>query len=557
LPIIPRVTRAPDSLSKSVEVEQEAMEQRTLGQILEEKAEKNRDRIYLAYEREEVSYAELNDRANRVANGLRDLGVSKGDRVCTLLLNCPEFLYAWFGAAKLGAIEVPVNAALRGALLEHVLNHSGAHTLVATPDLLNALEPIASNLGELRQVVTTGPGAVADWVNRRFEVVSFSHLLQASGDPPEIDVKPSDPLSIMYTSGTTGPSKGVVLPHQYAYFSPLNKARVRGYRSDDIFYACLPLFHSNARFTSALPALVLDAKLALAQRFSASRFWSEVRAAGATVFNFVGAMFMILWKQEPRADDADNPVRIAQGGPVPADLYEAFERRFGLTLFVGYSMTEVSTCVSNLPGERNVRAAGKPVPGYDVRIFDEADRECPPGRVGEIVVRSEHPYTMILEYFRMPDKTLEAFRNLWFHTGDLAYRDEEGWIYYVDRKKDAIRRRGEMISSQEVEGVIRMHPKVAECAVVGVPSELSEEEVKAYIVVKEGETLEPEELVSYCTGRMAAFAIPRYLECVDALPRTETLRVQKHLLKKEGVNGRTWDRERGTMVRPSGTSWPR
>jgi crotonobetaine/carnitine-CoA ligase len=284
--------------------------------------------------------------------------------------------------------------------------------------------------------------------------------------------------------------------------------------------------------------------MVLLDRFSASRFWDEIRHYGATQFNYLGAVMPILAKQPERTDDMDNPARIALGAGCPAAVMDDVERRFGIKCLEGFGMTEIGIPVHVRVDDRRRGSCGKPMDIYEMKLVDDLDEEVPAGEIGEIVFRPSVPFVMMSEYYKMPEKTLEAFRNLWFHSGDLARKDEDGYFYFVDRKKDALRRRGENISSFEVERVINTHPSVLESAAIAVRSELAEDEVKICVVLKAGETLLPETLVRYANERMPYFAVPRYVEFMNALPRTPTERVQKYLLKEAGVTPNTWDREK-------------
>jgi crotonobetaine/carnitine-CoA ligase len=281
----------------------------------------------------------------------------------------------------------------------------------------------------------------------------------------------------------------------------------------------------------------------LHDRFSASRFWDICRDEGVTAFNFMGALVLMLFKQPERDDDADNPVRLAYGAPAPVAVLERFEQRFGMQLIEVYGSTELGACLESRPSSRRIGSCGRAAPQYEVEIHDENDNPLPPGLEGEIVVRPREPFSMVQEYWGMPEATLAAFRNLWFHTGDRGRVDADGWFYYVDRLKDSIRRRGENISSWEVEQVVNDHEQVAESAAVGVPSELSEEEVLIVVVLKEGEELGAEALLDHCQERLPHFAVPRYVRFVAMLPKNHAQRIQKPELRAEGVSPDTWDRE--------------
>jgi crotonobetaine/carnitine-CoA ligase len=349
---------------------------------------------------------------------------------------------------------------------------------------------------------------------------------------------------ILYTGGTTGPSKGVVMTNHFYCFYAQMVARSIGYTEHDISYTCMPLFHINAQIGSVVSALYAGARVALYQRFSARSFWNEICSSGATVFLGMGTVGNILMKNSPAPEDSRNNVRLAVIVPPPADL-EGFERRFGLRLiYETFGMTECLIIPPRLYEPRRPGCCGKPVDEYEVRIADNDDDEVRPGETGEILMRPRQPYTMMSGYYKMAEATLDAFRNLWFHTGDLGYIDEEGFLYYVGRKKDAIRRRGENISAHEVENVVNQHPSVLESAAVAVPSELGEDDVKIVVVLRPGASLEPDELIRFCGGRMAYFMVPRYVDLRDSLPKNPSQRIEKYKLRAEGNSSTTWDREK-------------
>jgi crotonobetaine/carnitine-CoA ligase len=359
-----------------------------------------------------------------------------------------------------------------------------------------------------------------------------------------VEVLWSDPFAIIYTSGTTGPSKGSVMPHNYPLFMGEICQAAAKYTDRDILYNALPLFHGNAQFLSTMPALMSGARMVLAPRFSAGQFWDDVRKHGCTEFNYIGGILQILHKADPRPDDADNPLRILFGAGAPPDLYQPFETRFGVKLVEGYGMSEIGVPMLNTVEERKIGSCGKLLPGYEVKLVDDNGLEAPVGEPGECLIRTLEPNCLLLEYHDMPAQTVEAWRDLWFHTGDYLRLDEEGYYYFVDRKKDAIRRRGENISSFEVEKGIRTHDAVLECAAVAIKSPMGEDEVMVCLTLKPGHELSPVELIDHCAGRMAYFMVPRYLRFMESLPKTPTERVQKVVLRNQGVTVDTWDREK-------------
>lgn len=365
----------------------------------------------------------------------------------------------------------------------------------------------------------------------------------AAGDcAADVPLDYRDPSCILYTSGTTGPSKGVLLSHGANLHLARTVIDLMGYEADDVLYTAFPLFHVNAKFTSVATALLSGARLVLDDRFSASAFWDRMRDEGVTAFNYMGTMLSILDKQPESTADADNPVRRCYGAACPASIWERFERRFGVRLHEHYGMTEIGIATMNTVSCRRVGSCGHAAPYFEVRIADQEDRELPDGEIGEIQVRPLQPEVMLREYWQRPDATIATFRNLWFHTGDMGSRDEDGFFYFADRLQDAIRRRGENISSWELESVIATHPAVLEAAAYGVPAELGEEEVMVAVVLKEGEAVTPAELLDFCQERVAHFAVPRYLCFRDELPKTPSQRIQKFKLREEGITPYTFDR---------------
>lgn len=514
-----------------------------VGKLIQEKARLHKDRVFLSFEDEKVTYEQLDLLSNRFANRFRDLGLQKGDKVAIMMKNHPNFLYVWFGSAKLGAVEVPINTAYKGDLLKHIINNSESKLLIIDESFLERLLIMKDDLKKLKQIICFGQFDKNLLESMPVPVSSLDDLFNGSSDPPDVEVRPKDPAGIIYTSGTTGLSKGAVCPHNYFIHLAKLIVQLREAHSGDILYTFLPLFHINAQLMTVMTAVIADARMVLSDRFRASTFWDEIREHGATQFNYLGAVMTILAKQERKPDDRDNPVRIAFGAACPPDVMEHLEERFGLICLEGFGMTEVGIVIHDDIRARRKGSCGRVLDEYyDVQLVDDEDVEVGIGEIGEIVVRPKKPYIMMTEYYNMPDKTLEVYGNLWFHTGDYAKKDEDGYFYFVDRKKDALRRRGENISSFEVEKVINTHPKVLESAVFAVPSELGEDEVKANIVLKPAEDLPPEDLIRYCNERMAYFAVPRYLEFVEELPKTPTNRLEKYRLREMGLTANTWDR---------------
>lgn len=518
-------------------------EDATLAALLSRRARERPHRPFLRMSGAEYTYERFNATCNRLAHGLAALGVSAGDLVTVMLANSPQFVFTWLALGKLGAVEAAINSGFRGAGLASTLELAASRVVVTEESFLEPLASVRGSLAGLETLVIVGRPGRARSLFPECEVRAFEDVLAGEDGDPEVSVRASDLGMLLFTSGTTGRSKACMLPHSYAVHQGELMARHLELRQDDVLYTPFPLFHIDAATLTVAPAIVLGATAALGTRFSASGFWPEVRSLGATVFDFMGATLTMLWKQPPAPDDREHAVRLAWGVPLPAWAAE-FEGRFGLDLVEVYGSTDAGVCIFQPLGEpRRSGSCGRAVFPYEIRIFDDQDREVPPGETGEMVIRSERPWTMMQGYYRMPEETVAAFRNLWFHTGDLAYRDEDGWFYFVGRTKDMIRRRGENVSAFEVEEVVTGHPAVLEAAAVGVPSELTEEDVKVLVVLRPGHRLDPRDLIDYCEQRMARFMVPRYVEFLDALPRTPTEKVEKHRLREAGVTAATWDRQ--------------
>ncbi|MCY3616240.1 MAG: AMP-binding protein [Acidimicrobiaceae bacterium] len=516
------------------------IEYKDLWSLCVARVQEHPDQVVLDFDGNLWTWAELVEAAEGLAGGLAATGVAAGNVVCHMSPNHPEAVVTMLALLRLGAVECPVNAGLRGEQLAHVLNHSGARMLILDRSLADRVAEQLPAAPDVTTVVQRGPGltagpiAAARTVPADVAVLDYEEL-RGSGEkpPPFKPPEPGDPMNIIYTSGTTGPAKGAVLPQAF----PIEQARIKieqwGLTDEDVMFSALPLYHVNARFSTLGTALVVDGRAALVSRFSASTFWDQVRAAGATEVGVVGAVSSILLRQEPGPADRDHAVRMMHGAAgIPMDRRADFEERFGLRLVTGFAMTETGHFSTTSPDDpMRYRASGRPVPQYEVAVVDANDNEVPAGTVGELVVRPRVPGVMMTGYHRQTEATEAAFRNSWFHTGDLATIEDDGYIRWVDRAADAIRRRGEMISSTEVERAVCQFDAVAECAAVGVPSELGEEEVKLVVTAEPGRVVEPVELVRHCEVTLPDFCRPRYLEILDELPKTATHKVNKHQLR--------------------------
>jgi crotonobetaine/carnitine-CoA ligase len=494
------------------------------------RTEAHPERVILDFDGRHFTWAELTSAAESCAGGLSAAGVAPGDVVCHMADNNEEVIVTMLALLRLGAIECPVNAGLKGDQLGHVLRHSGARTLVVDGSLIDRVAAQLPATPDLGLLVRRGDGETPPGMR----VLDYREV-RDSGEtaPPFTTPDPGSPMNIIYTSGTTGPAKGAVLPHAF----PLQQARIKidqwNLSDADIMFSALPLYHVNARFSTLGTSMVADGRAALVPRFSAGQFWDQVRTSGATEVGVVGAISSILFLQEPAASDRDHNVRMMHGAAgVPVDRRAEFEDRFGLRLVTGFAMTETGHFSTTDPEDpMRFRASGRAVPEYELAIVDEMDDEVKAGTVGELVVRPRAPWVMMTGYHRQPDATLAAFTNLWFHTGDLATIEDDGYLRWVDRKKDAIRRRGEMISSTEVERAVLAFPGVIECAAVGVEAALGEEDVKIVVVAQPGDVIDLPVLALHCRTQLPDFAAPRYLEQMTALPKGATHKVEKHKLR--------------------------
>ena len=514
-----------------------------IASILERQAERIPERVFFLMRDTVETYAGVNLKANRFAHGLSGVGVGPTDMVATMMPNVPEFLYARFAIHKLGAVEASVNTTFRGPGLTHMLNLCAARVLVMDERFLDQIADIADSLHALQTIVVRGEVTRAKR-RLKWQVVRYDEVSRADSANPKRHIDERDTGMILFTSGTTGPSKGCVLSHRFLIHQAEIVCEHFRVTPADTLYSAFPLFHGDATYYTVLPALLMGSRAAIGERFSASRHWDEIRQFGATVFDFMGATLTILWKRAPRTDDADNPVRLAWGVPMP-EFADAFEQRFDLKLREVYGLTDAGmNAVYPLDEPRRPGACGKPVDTYEVQIFDERDHQLPAGNVGEIVIRPRRPSLILDSYLKMPVETLDATRNLWFHTGDLGLMDEEGYLHFIERKKDAIRRRGENISAFELEEAVNLHPAVLESAAVGIPSELTEEDVMIWVVTRPGQTLSAADLIEHCEKNMAKHMVPRYVEFAEELPKTPTEKVEKFRLKERGVTASTWDRER-------------
>lgn len=527
------------------------LDRREFRSFFESAVERNASEPYLIWTGDDstFTYEQVNERIDRAAAVWHELGVRHGDRVAFMLDNSPEFLYAWLGLAKIGAALVAINTGFKTAEATYVTRDSGARFALIAPEHLPVYHGVEDAAPDLQKVLSVGEVAGRD---------DFLRLL-AQVDPrvPDAGVRGDDVISLIYTSGTTGNPKGVMQTQRNFVLTGEAYPHWMGMTKGQRIYACLPLFHINSQAYATMGAIGAEGVLVLAPRFSARRFWPEVRRHRVNVFNFIGAMTVILAKKDPEPEDADNDVHVAYGVPaLPAEIVQDIQRRFGLRVISGFGMSETTFgLLEPLEGKRRRGTMGVPrhhpdpsVPRTEAAIVDDDGTRLPPGTVGELVLRNT---AMMKGYFNDPEQTAEALSpDGWLATGDSAWCDADGYYYFVDRKKDIVRRRGENVSSLEVERVVNEHPGVLESAVVGVASELTDEDILVYVVPRQAAHVRAEEIIDWCEQRLAAFKIPRYVDFVDDLPKTPTAKIEKHRLRMRPPAPQRYDRERAGAQRP-------
>ncbi|WP_169801895.1 AMP-binding protein [Streptomyces phaeochromogenes] len=512
------------------------------GELLATRARAHPDRTYAVFEDGTTwTYAQMYEDALSTAAALGRLGVRQGDSVLSWLPNGRDALRVWFGANLLGAVYVPVNTAYRGSLLGHVLDNSGARVLVAHAQLVDRLAHIGG--GALEEVVVLGgaPDGELPVLPGAPRVLDADALRAPAREfvAPARPVEPWDTMAVIYTSGTTGASKGVLVSYVHHY-STVTALAADDITEHDRYLLNLPLFHGGGTEV-AYCMLLFGGSVVVTHGFSTGEFWTSVREHEVTMCTLIGAMINFLVDVPPGPRDRDHPLRAVCVMPLTREALE-FGRRFGVDVYTGFNMSETSAPLVTDLNPRRVGSCGRPRPGVQCRVVDEHGIDVPDGQVGELVLRADRPWSMFHGYHGMPEATAAAWRHGWFHTGDAVQRDRTGDFFFIDRLKDAIRRRGENISSVEVESELLDHPAVALAAVVAVPSEFAEDEILAAISLRPGAELDPAEFLAVLRSRMAHFMVPRYLRILPDLPVTPTGKVRKEELRAEGVTADTWDR---------------
>ena len=521
----------------------------TVGVRLTEQARQFTNKTVLITPERTVTYTQMEAMACAVACGFQEIGVGHREVVCQMLPNCEDFIVNWLGLAKIGAVNAPLNPQYSGRALARLVNLTAAKVLVLEADLEPSIVAIEAQLVHLEQIIYRAPEDFTPAPElSRFKHRRLDTLRQTQRQPEVVDVRLSDPVMVLFTSGSSGPSKAVEWSHRYALHYSAEYIEHWELLEEDVLYTAYPLFHVDAAVSTFLTALHRGASAVVMPKFSVSGLWDDVREHGATITTFMGAVAVFLFNQTPCVDDANNPPRLVLMAPVP-DFWPAFEQRFGLKVVSGYGSTEACfPCWPDLTRAHIDNTYGRPCEHYEICIGNELDEPQPVGVSGEILVRPKEPYTMMSCYYQDPAATIEAWRNLWYHSGDFGYLDEEGFLHFIGRKKDSIRRRGEFISAYEVEEVLDKHPHILESAVFGVPSEYTEEEVKAVIVLQHEGTVTPADIIEWARSRLPRYALPRFVEFANDLPITETGKLQKTGLKENWRNERTFDLEADTYL---------
>jgi carnitine-CoA ligase len=520
--------------------------ERTLGRLLRHHAERRPDAPYVVAGEQRLTFREVDESADRHAAALQTLGIGAGDTVALFMESCPEQVPLTFGVNRLGAVWVPTNTDYKGEWLRQTLLDGRARVLVVDGHLLPRVAEVAEGL-PFEHVVVRGEATAG--VPSAVAVHDLADLAAHDAKAPSVDVRYGDTAAVLWTSGTTGRAKGVMQSHNAWIRSAITGAESSDTRADDVLYCCLPLYNSAGWIAVVYRALVAGVPFGLDPHFSVQEFWDRTRFYGATQAFTLGAMHFFLWHAPERPDDADNPVRVLGAIPMPDAILEPFKRRFGIEMVTqGYGQSEIMGLISRVDDGSvawNPNAAGLPLPGIDVRVLDDDDIEVPVGEVGEICVRPTEPYVMFNGYFHDPGATLEAFRNLWYHTGDLGRQDADGQFHFVDRKKDYIRFKGRSVSSFAVEAALTAHPAVQSAAAYGIASDVleSEAEIMASVVLQPGTTVSEEDLARFVNDNAPYFFVPRYIDIVDELPHTPTQKVQKFKLRERGLTPTTWDRD--------------
>jgi crotonobetaine/carnitine-CoA ligase len=523
------------------------LERRTLGWILAHRAAADAQRPYMTVGGKTYSFADTAARVRSLARGLAAHGIGRSDFLAMMLPNCAEFVLTWFATVLRAAAMVPINPQYRGFLLDAPLRETKTRGLVIHRSLVDALATIDPGVRNGLEWVAVVGGTDGLVLPAGVKAIAFEQLFDNAGGDPEVETTYRDIHSVMYTSGTTGPSKGVLISNGQFFSSACVFLRTVALTHEDVLYTPLPLFHGLASRLGVLPAMMVGAHVVIGERFSGSQFWQQAAACGASVGHTIFSIPPVLKAQAPGPQDRAHRLRCMYNANYDAE----FEQRFNVRLCEAYGLTETGLCVFTDYPERRPGSAGRVHEDFEAQIVDEFDNPLPAGEPGEIVLRPKKPYIMMQGYLDKPADTVAAWRNLWFHTGDIGRQDADGYFYFLDRKKDRIRRRGENVSSWDIENFVIAHPAVAECVALPHPAPAGEDDIRVVAALKPGETVTPQELARWLETRMPKFMLPRYIEFVPALPRNPTSKVEKYKLVARGLGASAFDREAETAPRLS------
>ena len=513
----------------------------TVSDLIRHRAASHPNKKFIKFETESISYAESNSRIDKICWKLTAMGVSKGNKVAVMLENSLYSVETWIALARMGAVEVSIGAALKGESLVYPLHLTECATLITTRSIAERHKGTFDSIPSLVNVVVA-EDLYAEKIRNLIHGNFRDEDSIPSKGPYFVEVAPMDSAIILFSSGTTGPPKGVVLSHLANFRLAASVVDAMNYGPDDVLFNFFPLSHVNARYTTVLAAMIANATAIIHGRFSASKFWDICRENGVTAFNFMGAIPVILMAQDASANDRSHRLSKEYGSGAAGQIARDFSDRFNVKLVETYGSTELGMVTHTPLGEVSDNGTcGNATPGYEIAILGSPGTLAEPGETGEIVVRTAAPGLVFSEYYDNPTATADAWSDQWFHTGDRGYLDSSGALFFVDRVKDAIRRRGENISSWEVERAVESHPAVAEAAAIGIPSDVSGEEVLVVVVLRD--SAEPESILRHAEMHLPHYAVPRYVRFVGELPRTVSARVEKYRLRNEGLTSDAWDAE--------------
>ncbi|MCH1512890.1 MAG: AMP-binding protein [Acidimicrobiales bacterium] len=497
------------------------------------------DKPLLICEGETLTYRDADERSNRLASTLAGYGVEKGDVVATFMYNSVDHAAVWYACVKLGAIFASLNVSLAPNELVYSLGDTNAKVVIVDSDLLGIYKEAQPDFKHQPIEVLWRGEATSNFI-------PFDSLYNGENILPTVEIAPNDPMSIIYTGGSTSMPKGVLAPHLHYIGAAERYKEITQSQPDDVHFANSHFFHVGGQQFGIMGPLYCGTTGVMTKWFSVSKYWEIARKTGATIIDPIGTMISALLTREVSPQDRDHNVRVGIGiasGQVRSSFRNEFEERFGVPLLEVYAMTEVGVLLcSERLNDKTADSCGKTYGWADISIVDENDCPVPTGEQGQILLRPNGANCFMLEYINKPEETIQAWRNLWYHSGDIGYLDEGGYLHFVGRQAHWVRVRGENVSAFEVEKVLTAHEAVKDCAIVGVPGDLGEEDIKAYIHLEEGIDLDPIDVISWCEERIAYFKVPRFIEFVTEFPRTITKQeIERHALRERG-RGDAWDR---------------